>query len=128
MITMFRRLLKEILKKEGVKNCQVCRNLKINEGQLSCFFSGKKGISIKKLEQIVDFLDYEILLFKKSELGRKQHKKKLIEAGKIAEKEIGRIIQQFEENFQVTVKDIEVFGARAKINYETWEDKIGEPS
>ena len=109
-------------------NYHLWKKLGINQGQLSSFLNEKKGISLKKLEQIVVFLDYEILLFKKSELGRKQHKKKLIEAGKIAEKEIERIIQQFEKNFTVTVKHIDVSGGRAKINYETWEDKTDETS
>jgi len=67
---MMQRLLKEILEKDGVKRYQIWKKLGINQGQFSSFLKGEKGFSLKKLELIVDFLGYEILLSKKSKIGR----------------------------------------------------------
>lgn len=114
---MLRRRLQEALRKERVTCYGLWKKLKINQGLLSSFFSGKKDISLKNLERIVDFLNYEIFLFRKSEIGRAQHKKKREEAIKIAEREIEQIIAEYEENYKVYVEAIDVGNGKIKIRY-----------
>lgn len=114
---MLRRHLKEALRKEEVTCYRLWKKLKINQGLLSSFFSGKKDISLKNLERIVDFLNYEIFLFPKSEIGKAQHKKKREEAIKIAEREIEQIIAVYEENYKVYVKAIDIGNGKIKIHY-----------
>ena len=52
--------IKEILKAEGKSTYRLSKDLHIDQAQLSRFFNGKGGISIKKIERILDFLGYEI--------------------------------------------------------------------
>jgi transcriptional regulator with XRE-family HTH domain len=52
--------LREVLTREGVSVYQLCKDLGLDKGQLSRFFHGKQGISIAKLEQIADYLGYDI--------------------------------------------------------------------
>lgn len=115
---MLQRLLKEILEKEGVKRYQIWKKLGINQGQLSSFFYGKKSISLEKLERIIDFLGYEILLVRKGRIGRERHQKKLIEDARIAEIVIEQIIGEFEGNHRVYVRTIDVCNGKAKIIYD----------
>ena len=117
MFGMIRQELKKILREKGKTNYQLWKELKINQGQLSSFFKGKRGMSLKKLEQIVDHLDYEILLLKKREIGRTLHKEKVVEEAKIAEKKIEQIIEAFETNCDVYVRDITVGNDKVKITY-----------
>ena len=124
---MLRRLLQEALGKERVTCYGLWKKLKINQGLLSAFFSGKKDISLKNLERIVDFLNYEIFLMPKSEIGRAQHKKKREEAIKIAEGMIGRIILEFEENYEVYVEAIDVGNGKIKITYREGESGMKPP-
>ena len=57
--------LREILKREGVTAYQLWKDLGIDQGQLSKFFNGKVNISLKMIEQIADYLGYDILLVKR---------------------------------------------------------------
>lgn len=56
--------LREVLKREQVTAYRLSKDLGIDEGQLSKFLNGKINISLKKLEQIADYLGYDIQLVK----------------------------------------------------------------
>lgn len=66
--------LREILNREGVKANWVCRALDIDRGQLSRFLAGRTNISLRKLEQIAQYLGYDIR-FVKPRSSRKGGKK-----------------------------------------------------
>lgn len=57
--------LREVLKREGVTTYRLWKDLSIDQGQLSKFFNGKVNISMEKLEQIADYLGYDLLLVKR---------------------------------------------------------------
>jgi transcriptional regulator with XRE-family HTH domain len=57
--------LKEVLEKEGVTAYRLWRELGIDQGQLSKFFSGKVNVSLEMLEQIADYLGYDLVLVKR---------------------------------------------------------------
>ena len=57
--------LREILTREEVSAYRLWKDLGIDKGQLSRFFHGKQNISMDKLEQIADYLGYDILLVKR---------------------------------------------------------------
>ncbi len=67
--------LKEVLAREGVTAYRLWKNFKIDQGQLSKFFSGEVNISLKKLEQIADYLEYDLVLVKRARprKGGKRH-------------------------------------------------------
>jgi transcriptional regulator with XRE-family HTH domain len=52
--------LKEVLKREGVTAYRLWKDLGIDQGQLSKFFSGKVNISLEMMEQIADYLGYRL--------------------------------------------------------------------
>ena len=54
--------LKEVLAKEGVTAYRLWKDLGIDQGQLSKFFSGKVNISLELLERIADYLNYDVVL------------------------------------------------------------------
>ncbi|MBN2180137.1 MAG: helix-turn-helix transcriptional regulator [Deltaproteobacteria bacterium] len=56
--------LREILKREKVTAYRLSKDLGIDESQLSKFLGGKVNISLRKLEQIADYLGYDIQLVK----------------------------------------------------------------
>jgi len=58
--------LREILTREKVTAYRLSKDLGIDEGQLSKFLSGRINISLKKLEQIVEYLGYDIQFVKPS--------------------------------------------------------------
>jgi transcriptional regulator with XRE-family HTH domain len=62
--------LKEVLQREGVTAYRLWKDLGIDQGQISKFFHGKVNISLELLEQIADYLGYDLELVK-----RKQPKK-----------------------------------------------------
>ena len=62
--------LREVLKREGVTAYRLWKELGIHQSQLSKFFHGKVNISLEMLEQIADYLGYDLVLVK-----RKQPKK-----------------------------------------------------
>jgi transcriptional regulator with XRE-family HTH domain len=57
--------LREVLKREGVSVYRLWKDLGIDQGEMSRFFHGKQKISLGKLEQIVDYLDYDIKFVKR---------------------------------------------------------------
>jgi transcriptional regulator with XRE-family HTH domain len=57
--------LREVLKREGVSAYRLWKDLQIDRGQLSRFFHGKQNISLTKLEQIADYLGYDIEFVKR---------------------------------------------------------------
>ena len=57
--------LREVLKREKVTAYRLWKDLGIDQGEMSRFFKGKENISLKKLEQIADYLGYDILLVKR---------------------------------------------------------------
>jgi len=61
---MVENRLREILKREKVTAYRLHKDLGLDKGQLSRFFSGKQNISLKKLEQIADYLGYDIQFVK----------------------------------------------------------------
>ncbi|HPQ44630.1 MAG TPA: helix-turn-helix transcriptional regulator [Syntrophales bacterium] len=61
---MVENRLREVLKREQVTAYRLSKDLGIDEGQLSKFLNGKINISLKKLEQIADYLGYDIQLVK----------------------------------------------------------------
>ena len=58
--------LKEVLEREGVTAYRLGKDLGIDRGQLSKFFNGKVNISLEMLEQIVDYLQYDLVLVKRA--------------------------------------------------------------
>ena len=61
---MVENRLREILTREKVTAYRLSKDLGIDEGQLSKFLNGKINISLKKLEQIADYLGYDIRFVK----------------------------------------------------------------
>jgi transcriptional regulator with XRE-family HTH domain len=57
--------LKEVLEREKVTAYRLWKDLGIDQGEMSRFFKGKQNISLSKLEQIADYLGYEITLMPK---------------------------------------------------------------
>lgn len=57
--------LREVLKREGVTAYQVCKDLGMDQGELSRILHGKSNISLWRLEQIADYLGYEVKLVKR---------------------------------------------------------------
>jgi transcriptional regulator with XRE-family HTH domain len=57
--------LKEVLEKEGITAYRLCKDLGIDRGQLSKFFSGKVNISMEMMEQIANHLGYDLVLVKR---------------------------------------------------------------
>jgi transcriptional regulator with XRE-family HTH domain len=57
--------LQEVLKREKVSVYRLWKDLGIDQGQISRFFHGKQGLSMDKIEQIADYLDYDIVFVKR---------------------------------------------------------------
>jgi transcriptional regulator with XRE-family HTH domain len=57
--------LREVLQREGVSAYRLWKDLGIDKGELSRFFHGKQNISLPKLEQIADYLGYDIEFVKR---------------------------------------------------------------
>jgi transcriptional regulator with XRE-family HTH domain len=57
--------LREVLKREGVSAYRLWKVLEVDQGQMSRFLQGKQNISLDKLEQIADYLGYDIELVKR---------------------------------------------------------------
>ncbi len=58
--------LKDIMNREKVTAYRLWKDLGIDQGQLSKFFQGETSISLKKLEQIADYLGYDLQLVKRN--------------------------------------------------------------
>jgi transcriptional regulator with XRE-family HTH domain len=57
--------LKHIMEREKVTAYRLWKDLGIDQGQLSKFFQGEASISLVKLEQIADYLGYDLKLVKR---------------------------------------------------------------
>jgi transcriptional regulator with XRE-family HTH domain len=57
--------LREILKRENITAYRVAKDLGIDRGQLSRFLNGKVNISLNLVEQIAEYLGYDLLLVKR---------------------------------------------------------------
>jgi len=57
--------LKDIMEREKVTAYRLWKDLGIDQGQLSRFFKGVDSISLKRLEQIADYLGYDLQLVKR---------------------------------------------------------------
>jgi len=57
--------LKEVLERERVTAYRLWKELGIDQGHLSKFFNGKVNISLEMLEQIADYLGYDLVLVKR---------------------------------------------------------------
>lgn len=57
--------LKEVLEREEVTAYRLWKDLGIDQGQLSKFFSGKVNVSLGMLEQIANYLGYDLVLVKR---------------------------------------------------------------
>ncbi len=70
--SMMGNRLKDIMKREKVTAYRLWKDLGIDQGQLSHFFKGDTSISLEKLEQIADYLGYDLELVKRktSQKGR----------------------------------------------------------
>jgi transcriptional regulator with XRE-family HTH domain len=62
---MMENRLKDIMQREKVTAYRFWKDLRIDQGQLSKFFQGETSISLKKLEQIADYLSYDLKLVKR---------------------------------------------------------------
>ena len=65
MGVMMGNRLKEVLERERVTAYRLWKELGIDQGQLSKFFNGKVNISLEMLEQIADYLGYDLVLVKR---------------------------------------------------------------
>jgi transcriptional regulator with XRE-family HTH domain len=57
--------LREVLKRERVTAYRLWKDLEIDQGQLSRFFSGKGSLSLEALERVADYLGYDLVLVKR---------------------------------------------------------------
>ncbi len=53
------------MKREKVTAYRLCKDLGIDQGQFSKFVHGKTNISLEKLEQVAEYLGYDLLLVKR---------------------------------------------------------------
>lgn len=54
--------IKSAMAEKNVSAYQLAKDTGINEGQLSRFFNRKVDLSLKRLVQIIDYLDYSIVI------------------------------------------------------------------
>jgi len=57
--------LREVLKREGITPYRLWKELGIDQSVMSKFLRGRYGLSVRKLEQIADYLGYELTLAKR---------------------------------------------------------------
>ena len=57
--------LREILRREKVSRYRLWKDLGMDQGEMSRFFHGKQYISLPKLEQIAEYLGYDIQFVKR---------------------------------------------------------------
>jgi transcriptional regulator with XRE-family HTH domain len=109
------------MKKKGVTNYKIEKDLGIDQSTLSRFFKGEINLSLKKLERILQYLSYEITFCEA--LGR--NKKKGMKPVKIAERKIESIIEEFETKYEVYLRDITYGDGSVKLHYE--RGTVGRP-
>jgi transcriptional regulator with XRE-family HTH domain len=57
--------LRKVLQREKVTAYRLWKDLDIDQGQLSRFFSGKESLSLEALERVADHLGYDLVLVKR---------------------------------------------------------------
>jgi transcriptional regulator with XRE-family HTH domain len=65
MIFMMGNRLREILNKEGITAYRVCKDLGIDQGEMSRFLNGKVNLTLSRLEMVADHLGYDLVLVKR---------------------------------------------------------------
>jgi transcriptional regulator with XRE-family HTH domain len=63
--SMMGNRLRKVLQREKVTAYRLWKDLDIDQGQLSRFFSGKGSLSLEALERIADHLGYDLVLVKR---------------------------------------------------------------
>jgi transcriptional regulator with XRE-family HTH domain len=56
--------LKDILHREKVTAYRICKDLDIDPAQMSRFLNGTGSISLRKLEQVAEYLSYDLQMVK----------------------------------------------------------------
>jgi transcriptional regulator with XRE-family HTH domain len=112
---MIEDALKRIIKLSGESRYRLGKDLKIDQGQLSRFFAGKCGISLRNVERIIRHLGYS-LQFIHNEAGQKEEDKiKPGQVEKILEGQIQRIVDTFQKQRNFQVHDIKFINGKVKI-------------
>ncbi len=57
--------LKDILNREKVTAYRLCKDLGLDQGQMSRFLHGDENISLDRLELVADYLGYDIEFVKR---------------------------------------------------------------
>jgi transcriptional regulator with XRE-family HTH domain len=57
--------LREILKQEGITAYRVCKDLGIDQGEMSRFINEKVSLTLSRLEMVADYLGYDLVLVKR---------------------------------------------------------------
>ena len=57
--------LREVLQRERVTRYRLCKDLGIDQGEMSRFFHGKQNVSLPMLERIAGYLGYDLVLVKR---------------------------------------------------------------
>ena len=57
--------LREVLQRERVTRYRLCKDLGIDQGEMSRFSHGKQNISLQMLLRIADYLGYDLVLVKR---------------------------------------------------------------
>jgi transcriptional regulator with XRE-family HTH domain len=65
MIFMMGDRLREILSKEGKTAYRVCKDLGIDQGEMSRFINKKVNLTLSRLEMVADYLGYDLVLVKR---------------------------------------------------------------
>ena len=62
--SMMGNRLREVLQREGVTRYRLCKDLGIDQGEMSRFFHGKQNVSLQMLLRVADYLGYDLVLVK----------------------------------------------------------------
>lgn len=116
---MIRRLLKQLLRKKGVTNYRIEKDLGIDQSTLSRFFKGEINLSLKNLKRILQYLGYEITLVEAA--GEEEGKTKRVtplQREKVAKDKIQKAIEESEDLCKRTVEAIDVYPGSVKIHWK----------
>lgn len=58
--------IKNFMNSKSITSYQISKDLEIDESQLSRFFNGKSSISLKRIEQIIDYIGGELKIIDKN--------------------------------------------------------------
>jgi len=59
-IPMMGNRLKNIMEREGVTAYRLCKDLGLDQGQVSRFLHGKQNLALDKVEKVADYLGYDL--------------------------------------------------------------------